>query len=213
MILRRACPDDAPQLVALVQQTYTNPPYNHYLDTSSWIRFMHDHVSLVMEDNGRVVAHAGLEDRITMGILSRTVVHENYRGHGLYKTLYDARLAQAQSRNLGYVESHATTHHPIVQHFLLSKGFEPVGVELFEINDVAGVGQRSSLVRLRKSLTDPRVMPIRTAPPFPGLVPIDYHLQQATWKYEEIPKGFDPSLIHIDPLVVEKLHLQKLMRM
>lgn len=219
MILRRACPEDVPQLVALVQKTYVEPPYDHYLTALSWFSFMQQHASFVMEDDGKVVAHAGLEDKITFGVFNRTLVDKDYRKQGIYRELYDVRLSEVGDR-FRYIESHAATHHPLVQQFLLSKGFEPVGVELLEINDVAGAGQRGSLVRLRlPRMYRKGIVPTEPAPYHEGLVPINYHqgrrlwpAQEGTWQYEEVPQGFDASLIHIDPMIIEKLHLQKLMK-
>ena len=207
MILRPSRPEDAPQLVALVKQTYVHPPYNHYLDPALWIRFMHHHASVVVEDKNRVVAHGGLEDKITYGVLSRSFVHKEYRQRDIYKKLYEARIAQAKSRNLPYLESHASTQHDVVQQFLLSRHFAPVGIELLEINDIDGVGQRGSLVRLRKALSGQEVTPAAIPQHRLGLVPINYNPINQTWQYEELPKQMDWSLLTLHPLVVEKLHL------
>lgn len=207
MIIRRAIPEDAERLVNIVNKIYVRPSYSHYADPKVWCKFINNHSAYVAEDRGAVIASAALEDCGNHGLFTRSFVHSDYRKKGIYKKLFNIRMSEAVSRKHKYVESHAATHHTIVQNFLLKEGFSPIGIEIFAVNDIADTGQKGTLVLMRRPLTDDSMIPKDSPIIYPGMVPTNYS-NESGWQYQRIPQGFDSSLISIIPQIKDRLNIQ-----
>jgi amino-acid N-acetyltransferase len=78
---------------------------------------------LLAEEDGRIVASAGLERYGTEALLRSVAVAPEYRNHGLAQTLVARLLAQAAAEQIREVYLFTTTAVGYFRHF----GFEPVG--------------------------------------------------------------------------------------
>lgn len=206
MIIRQAENRDIAPLIALVSSVYKNPPYQNYGSMEAWSEFIRNNHSLVCEDKGRIVAHGALEIMTDKGILSRSFVDETYRQKGLYSELVQQRIKKAQQHALGYLETYAATYTDLGQRILIERfGFIPTGIRLLEAEDVMNIGQRESLVVLRKPLTDNTAIPAGKPEKVEGKVPAAY--DNMAWQYATVPSSFDPFKLRLHDTVKKQLNL------
>ena len=155
---RKATKEDAQGIVSLVGTVYNQLPYAHYGSVESWGKFIEDNDSFVSVDGGEVVGHIALAYGEDYGVLCRSFVKPDYQSRGVFRELNRLRDEVIAQQNFRYLEAEGTTHSTVIQHSLLNRAFQPVGLELCVLPDIANIGQRGSLVVFRKALSDRSVI-------------------------------------------------------
>jgi GNAT superfamily N-acetyltransferase len=129
--IRRAVPDDAPQLGQLAQQAKA-----HWNYPAEWLtawqpqltieaRYLIEHRVLVAENAGRVVGMCALEDRGTWWSLEHVWVDPRSMGQGVGRTLVQQALDLARAVRPGRVVAEAD---PNAAGFYRRMGASEIGV-------------------------------------------------------------------------------------
>jgi GNAT superfamily N-acetyltransferase len=114
--IRRAVPDDAPQLSRLAQRAKA-----HWNYPAEWLsawqpqltigpRYLSEHRVLVAESAGRLVGMCALEDRTSWWSLEHVWVDPESMGQGVGRTLVEQSLYLARSVRPGRVVAEADPH-------------------------------------------------------------------------------------------------------
>lgn len=201
---RKATKEDAQGIVSLVETVYNQLPFAHYGSVESWKKFIEDNDSFVSVDENGIVGHIALVYEEDHGVLCRSFVKPDYQSRGVFRELNKLRDKVIAQQDFRYLEAEGTTHSTVIQHSLLSRGFQPVGLELCVLPDIANIGQRGSLVVFRKALSDTSVIPENIPKYRDGFVPSGY---DDGWHYAPIG-NCDFDKVHLHPVVVEKLNLR-----
>ena len=199
--MRKTKEGDLPELISLVKRVYLNLPKKSYGSLKEWNGYIKENHSFVYVKDQRVVAHSSLEIQGMFGTLARSFVDPLYERKGIYQEMIAYRIEFARKRGLLYLNTRAVTYSSKAQEILTGLyGFVPIGLELATYPDIKGIGQKESLVVLRKPLLIPDTLPKQRQ----NQVPFKF---DGKWTYKEIPIGFDFSKIKLDQKVKEKLRI------
>ena len=120
----------------MVGEVYTILPFSDYGSVQSWKEFIDKSDSFVSLDDREVVGHIALAYGDNYGTLCRSFVKPDYQSRGVFRELNKLRDQVIVQQNFRYLEAQGTTHNTVIQNSLLSREFQPVGLELCVLPDI-----------------------------------------------------------------------------
>ena len=204
MAIRRSNKSDALEICLLAKSCYKTLPYNEYGEKEAWERFIGKNCSYVYVEDDKIVGHAAIEINNDIATLCRDFVSKDYRRRGMHRELTRFRMVEIEKMGIKKVRVYVTTNVDYTQSFFIKEfGFEPCGLRIGMVEDVQWIGQRESLVLLKKGFEKHKNKPHKHR----NFVPIDYNEKIKVWEYGEIPIDIDMSKIKLSLLAKNSLNI------
>jgi GNAT superfamily N-acetyltransferase len=141
VLVRRARPGDAAQVLALVQQLGYEPDDRRYDEIFAQVVRHPESAVFVATEGLRVIGYLSLSHRpqirlgATVAIIDELIVDEKRRGDGVGSALLQSALQHARAINCKRVEVHtARSRESYRRHFYISHGFQEIDSAILRLD-------------------------------------------------------------------------------